>query len=225
MSPAAKPAAKLDIVLLANAEGQVRTVSPQPEEETKKTPARRRSPRTSKASAKDLSAAADELLAAADPKKKAAAAKKTTAKKATTTKAKAKTSKAKTTTTKAASTKTKAASKTKAAAKPAETKPTAEEQAKAAAAEKDAKAKALASIKIGPKGVYTEDSIRVYLQEIGRIRLLRPDEERSNWPAKLPIFSISRNWPLNLKATTAGNPTTKSGRPWWKCRSSASAGA
>ena len=37
--------------------------------------------------------------------------------------------------------------------------------------------KGLGNVKLGPKGIYTEESIRVYLQEIGRIRLLRPDEE------------------------------------------------
>ena len=164
MTPAATKAAKPDIVLLANADGTVKEVS---NKEPKKAPARRRA---SKSSAKDLSAAADELLAAADQAKSSG----------TTKKAAAKTAKAKTTTKKAATAKkttTKASTAKKATSKAATAQPTAEEKAKTAAAEKEAKAKALASIKIGPKGVYTEDSIRVYLQEIGRIRLLRPDEE------------------------------------------------
>ena len=112
--------------------------------------------------------------------------------KTTSTKAKASSTKAaatkKSTTTKAASTKaaaSKAAGKKAASAdldKAADQLLAAAGKAPAAdakASEKDAAktAKALASIKIGPKGVYTEDSIRVYLQEIGRIRLLRPDEE------------------------------------------------
>ena len=161
MTPAATKAAKPDIVLLANADGKVKEVTKDSDKKAKKTPARRR---TSKSSANDLSAAADELLAAADQAKPSGSTKK----------AAAKTTKAKTTTKKAT---TKKAATKASTAKAAAAKPTAEEKAKTAAAEKEAKAKALASIKIGPKGVYTEDSIRVYLQEIGRIRLLRPDEE------------------------------------------------
>ena len=162
MTPAATQASKPDIVLLANAEGELKEVkTAMPETEVKKAPARRRSTRTS---TKDLSAAADELLAAADGKKKEANTTKKPAAKAKTSSKKAPAAK-------------KTPAKKAAASKATEVKPTAEEKAKTAAAEKEAKAKALASIKIGPKGVYTEDSIRVYLQEIGRIRLLRPDEE------------------------------------------------
>ena len=162
MTPAATQASKPDIVLLANAEGELKEVkTAMPETEVKKAPARRRSTRTS---TKDLSAAADELLAAADGKKKEANTTKKPAAKAKTSAKKAPAAK-------------KTPAKKAAASKATEVKLTAEEKAKTAAAEKEAKAKALASIKIGPKGVYTEDSIRVYLQEIGRIRLLRPDEE------------------------------------------------
>jgi RNA polymerase primary sigma factor len=161
MTPAATKSAKPDIVLLANAEGQVKNVVTPAKSAAKKAPARKRN---ASSSTKDLSAAADELLAKAEDTTKASEGKtKKAAPKATSVKSTAKKATAK----KAATTK----------AKPAAPELTAEEKAKAASAEKEAKAKALASIKIGPKGVYTEDSIRVYLQEIGRIRLLRPDEE------------------------------------------------
>ena len=138
----------------------------------------------------DLSAAADELLAAAGQTKPDKAAKKSTTAKKNFQKAASKTTASKTTAAKgkparSSSAKSKTGAKAsaatakakEAAAKAAVAPLSPEEKAKAAAAEKEAKAKALASIKIGPKGVYTEDSIRVYLQEIGRIRLLRPDEE------------------------------------------------
>jgi len=117
----------------------------------------------------------------------------------TRTKAKAKPATAKTPETAAAATAAKTAKpKTRTAkGKAAAAKPKAEEAgedlleeaaddllaaADALPAEEDSEGRAgraarTPSIKLGPKGVYTEDSIRVYLQEIGRIRLLRPDEE------------------------------------------------
>ena len=188
MSPSATKTAQPDIVLLANAKGELKEVTSAPKAETKKAPAKARSSRA-KSISKDLSAAADELLVAADQAKTDKAVKKSTsAKKSASKKATSKTTASKTTTAKAKPARSSSAkSKTSAKASAAKAKDAAskaavatvspEEKAKAAAAEKEAKAKALASIKIGPKGVYTEDSIRVYLQEIGRIRLLRPDEE------------------------------------------------
>ena len=152
----------------------------------------------------DPVAAAEEAAGAAAKVKPAAKAKAKTAAKSTGTKAAAtKTAATKSTgsKTKAKTTKAPAAAKAADGAKPAGTKKAAAAKAvagdgdldslaldtdldsalelpSAEADKKDAKnAKALASIKVGPKGVYTEDSIRVYLQEIGRIRLLRPDEE------------------------------------------------
>ena len=164
MSPAASKSAKSKaapaIVMLADSKGQPKAVT---------------------AKAKP---AAKAKASATKAKSTTSKAKSTT--KSTTSKAKSTTSKTKTT--KAASTKSKA----KSAAKPADLDAAADQLlAKAAGkagagaaatgkeekAKADAKAKVLASIKVGPKGVYTEDSIRVYLQEIGRIRLLRPDEE------------------------------------------------
>ena len=160
MSPAASKSAKADaqkppaIVMMADANGQ-------PKELTVKAKAK---PKSSKASTSSKSS-----------KAKPAAKTTKTAKTSTRSRSKAATPAAADLDAaadqllakaagKSAETPTKAAANTASAGK--------EEKAKA-----DAKAKVLASIKVGPKGVYTEDSIRVYLQEIGRIRLLRPDEE------------------------------------------------
>jgi RNA polymerase primary sigma factor len=184
MSPAAttSAAAKPAIVMVADANGKPKTVkTAEKQPAAGKAVAAKSSTRSSRSKAsalkagESLDAAADALLAAADASSatKSAAGKGTKAassKKASTQKAAgAKTAAAKTVPTKAVAAKTtaEAASDGEATARPEAI----------ASTEKDAKAKALASIKIGPKGVYTEDSIRVYLQEIGRIRLLRPDEE------------------------------------------------
>ena len=176
MSPAAtkSAAAKPAIVMVADADGKPKTVkAAEKKSATSKGKAAAKSTTKSSRSRSaglkpgdNLNAAADALLAAADQKSASKATGKTAA--------------AKTASTKKAS--TKAAAAKAAAAKDAAAKDAAANEVTAkpettASAEKDAKAKALASIKIGPKGVYTEDSIRVYLQEIGRIRLLRPDEE------------------------------------------------
>ncbi|MFM2173804.1 MAG: polymerase sigma factor RpoD [Cyanobacteriota bacterium] len=159
---AAPKAAKPEILMVANASGEAIKVA--------KPKASR-----SKAKAAEGDAAAEAANKVSPTKAKAAPKAKAAAKDKPAAKAASKTT-----------TKTSSKASAKKAEAPANLDAAADELlaaagAKAAdvkASEKDAKsAKALASIKVGPKGVYTEDSIRVYLQEIGRIRLLRPDEE------------------------------------------------
>jgi RNA polymerase primary sigma factor len=172
MSPAAAPLKDSpEILVVATPDGEAVAV---------KAPAAKKKPAEKKVTAESKAAAAKKPAATKKP-----AAKKTAAPKAA---AKPKTAAPKA----AAKTKTAAKAKTASdqpsakapasfdAAADALSEPTTDSPVDLAIAngEKDDKAaKALASIKIGPKGVYTEDSIRVYLQEIGRIRLLRPDEE------------------------------------------------
>jgi len=167
MSTAAASKAKKaapEILMVANAAGETIKVA---------------KPKATRAKAKDAEgAAAGEFANKVTPTKAKttkAAATKTAASKASGTKAAAKT------TAKKASTKAKAAAPADLDAAADQLLATAGDDtgvdARAADKKDDKAAKALASIKVGPKGVYTEDSIRVYLQEIGRIRLLRPDEE------------------------------------------------
>jgi RNA polymerase primary sigma factor len=139
---------------------------------------------------KVATAAGEETVVVAASTAKAAPAKASAAKASA---AKASPAKGKTAKTAAAGTKSTAKAKAKPSGKGgkagADLQQTAD-QLLAAAEAKDSQAgaaakaepaakenKALPGVKVGPKGVYTEDSIRVYLQEIGRIRLLRPDEE------------------------------------------------
>jgi RNA polymerase primary sigma factor len=198
MSPAAATPAKkapLEILLVANAAGEtikvskpkasrskVKTAEVEAEEATNavtptKTKATKAKATTTKAASKTATAKSSGTKASTTKATgtKASASKTTAAKSAAAAKAG---------TTKTAPAKATASRKAK--AEVGDDLDAAADQLLAAAgqegndaktAEKDAKAKALASIKVGPKGVYTEDSIRVYLQEIGRIRLLRPDEE------------------------------------------------
>ena len=175
---AQKPAA--EILAVANSSGEnVKVTKAKAASKTKKDAEAANKVSPTKAKAKATKAASAKAAST-----KAASSKKPASTKAASTKA----ASTKAASTKAASTKaaaSKASSKKAAAAdldKAADQLLAAAGKAPATdakATEKDAAktAKALASIKIGPKGVYTEDSIRVYLQEIGRIRLLRPDEE------------------------------------------------
>ncbi len=162
-SKAAASKAAPSIVMLADSKGLPKGVSKQTKPKSKTSAAK---PSATKATAKSKTASKSSTAKSATAAKTSAAAK----------------------TTKGAKTSAQATTaKSSAAAKPTDLdaaadqllaktsgNPSASKEEKAKA---DAKAKVLASIKVGPKGVYTEDSIRVYLQEIGRIRLLRPDEE------------------------------------------------
>ncbi|MCP9778221.1 MULTISPECIES: RNA polymerase sigma factor RpoD [unclassified Cyanobium] len=166
MSPAAaaQPKATPEILMVATSSGEEVQVKP------KKAAPKPKAKATAKAAAASKGTAAPKAKAAS----KAPAASKGTA--ATKAKAapKAKPAASKSSAPKAAAAK----AMTEAPVDTAELDDADDLGPSGSSTEKDEKAaKALASIKVGPKGVYTEDSIRVYLQEIGRIRLLRPDEE------------------------------------------------
>jgi RNA polymerase primary sigma factor len=191
MSPAAaKSKPVVEILKVAKAAGEETTVVASPASAT--------SPASTAAKATKGSAAKAKAVPAKTASAKTAAAKTATPKPGTAKAGTAKAAPAKGTTAKtsaAGGAKAKASGTgTKAAA--ADLQQQANQLLAAAATATDAKAgkagstaaaakpaeaakesKAVPGVKVGPKGVYTEDSIRVYLQEIGRIRLLRPDEE------------------------------------------------
>jgi len=171
MSPAAaQPKATPEILMVATAAGEEVQVKPKKAAPKPKAKAAANAPAAAKASAASKGTAAPKAKAAT---KTPAASKGTAATKAKAA-PKAKPAASKSSAPKAAAAK----AKIEAPVDTAELDDADDLGPSGSSAEKEEKAaKALASIKVGPKGVYTEDSIRVYLQEIGRIRLLRPDEE------------------------------------------------
>jgi len=171
MSPAAaQPKATPEILMVATAAGEEVQVKPKKAAPKPKAKAAANAPAAAKASAASKGTAAPKAKAAT---KTPAASKGTAATKAKAA-PKAKPAASKSSAPKAAAAK----AKIEAPVDTAELDDADDLGRSGSSAEKEEKAaKALASIKVGPKGVYTEDSIRVYLQEIGRIRLLRPDEE------------------------------------------------
>ena len=161
----AKPASKAKATAKASTKAKASKTS-STKAKTSKASSKAKATATASATGASLDASADQLLAAAETTATAVKATETAAAKA---KAEAKATATAVNLDVSADQLLAAAETTATAVKATETA--------AAKAKAEAKAKVLASIKVGPKGVYTEDSIRVYLQEIGRIRLLRPDEE------------------------------------------------
>ncbi|QPN66825.1 RNA polymerase sigma factor RpoD [Synechococcus sp. CBW1006] len=200
MSPvAAQPTAKAksaapEILMVASASGESVIVKTPPaakaaEADLDAAKASKAKPRASRTSKSAETGSEEKKASTTKSSSRKSSAKDTTTKaaKSSATKASAKSASAKTPAAKTAATKgasrSSKAKTAEVAGAPANLDLAADELLTSSSTEADAEkksakdAKALASIKVGPKGVYTEDSIRVYLQEIGRIRLLRPDEE------------------------------------------------
>ncbi|GIR75189.1 MAG: hypothetical protein CM15mP77_3460 [Synechococcus sp.] len=210
MSPAATKTAKPDIVLLANSEGEVREVKPKAE--AKKAPARRRS---SKASARS-SAAADELLAAADPKRLKPAKRKPKLLQSPARRSpQAKNCNGQETCGQESHREENQQqvqrwdrSAPANAAVPSPRLCCLRGEGQSRRCRKGGESQGAGQHQDRPQGCVHRRLHQGYLQEIGRIRLLRPDEE-IELARKLPISSTSRSSPLNSRNDNGREPDNK----------------